>query len=149
MLLVIGALRILVLLEKVHVPLTCDIGVSEQKWFQPLTVIVARLDHAAIAALAPVADRAGLAYHVYMLQHEGGDRHPDAVGCGLRHLGGAVPPEILSLIAGVLKHGANLHPDLLVELAPRSAGSCQDWEHSSEEDRLELLEQPLVLVAEG
>lgn len=71
MFLVSRTLGVIVLREKVDIPLTRDVGVSQKARLQLKLVIDARLDWTAMAPFAPVADRAGQPCHIDVLEDEG------------------------------------------------------------------------------
>jgi hypothetical protein len=64
------ALRILELFIKVYIPFAGNVSVPQQNLDQVALVLVCWLNLASKAALAPVADRAYLPRHVYMLEHK-------------------------------------------------------------------------------
>lgn len=119
MLLPVGALWIAVFIEKVDIPLTCDVSVPQKQMFKLEVIARPRLNRTAMASLAPVADRARYSKHLYMFENEG--RKWSLLtrnGRSGRKLFRAVPPEIFSVIAGVFELGANTGPHLFVEFSP-------------------------------
>lgn len=70
-LLPVAAQRITVVCQKVYVPLTSDVSVSEQKRSKHMGIVHARSDRTAKAALAPVANRTAQAKRIYMFEDKG------------------------------------------------------------------------------
>lgn len=135
------AFWVVVGVKELDVPLTSHISIPQEDLTQRACVVFIWLDHAPMALLRPVADRARGSRNVNMLQDERCKRFV----CGLcsatgPEIGLVRPPQEIPVVYCQLQHASDSHPHLLVELPARGGLGGEDRELCGESDRVVLLQ---------